>query len=56
MALNPASAIDHANLAVNYRELGETQAAVHFFRIALDLDPSLDLARQNIENLTRSDS
>lgn len=52
--LNPASAIDYANLAVNYRELGETEKAVHFFRIALDLDPSLDSARQNIGKLTRS--
>ena len=56
VALNPASAIDHANLAVNYRELGKTDAAVHFFRIALDLDPSLDLARQNIEQLIGSAS
>ncbi|MFO7860504.1 MAG: YcaO-like family protein [Desulfosalsimonas sp.] len=53
IALNPASGIDHANLAVNYREMGETEAAVRFFRIALDLDPSLEFARQHLEALRK---
>lgn len=53
IALNPASGIDHANLAVNYREMGDTEAAVRFFRIALDLDPSLEFARQHLEALRK---
>ncbi|MFW6271604.1 MAG: YcaO-like family protein [Desulfosalsimonas sp.] len=50
--LNPSSAIDYANLAVNYREAGDMETAVGCFRIALDLDPELDFARKNIEALT----
>ncbi|MCF8111319.1 MAG: YcaO-like family protein [Desulfobacteraceae bacterium] len=50
--LNPSSAIDYANLAVNYRETGDTETAAAFFRAALDLDPGLDFARENLEKLT----
>jgi ribosomal protein S12 methylthiotransferase accessory factor len=50
--LNPASGIDYANLAVNYREMGDTDRAVDFFKTALSLDPSLDFARQSLKNLT----
>ncbi|MFW6011222.1 MAG: YcaO-like family protein [Desulfosalsimonas sp.] len=50
--LNPTSAIDYANLAVNYRETGDTETAAAFFRAALDLDPGLDFARENLERLT----
>ena len=53
IALNPASGIDHANLAVNYREMGDRDAAIRFFRIALDLDPSLEFARQHLEALRK---
>lgn len=50
--LNPSSAIDYANLAVNYKETGDTETAAAFFRIALDLDPYLGFARQKLEELT----
>ncbi|MBS0013735.1 MAG: YcaO-like family protein, partial [Desulfobacterales bacterium] len=53
IALNPASGIDHANLAVNYREMGDTETATRFFQIALDLDPSLEFARQHLEGLRK---
>lgn len=52
LKLNPSSAIDYANIASNYRDMGETEKAVRYYRIALDLDPSIDFARQNLENLT----
>ncbi|MFO7963618.1 MAG: YcaO-like family protein [Desulfobacterales bacterium] len=52
IALNPGSAIDYANIGVNYRELGDVDSAVHFFRTALALDPTLTFARDALEKLT----
>ncbi len=50
--LNPSSAIDYANLAVNYRETGDIDSAAACFRLALELDQSIEFARQGLENLT----
>ncbi|MCF8094650.1 MAG: YcaO-like family protein [Desulfobacteraceae bacterium] len=50
--LNPSSAIDYANLGVNYRETGDIDTAVAYFKLAVELDPSMDVARQNLEKLT----
>ncbi|MFO7931610.1 MAG: YcaO-like family protein [Thermodesulfobacteriota bacterium] len=52
VSLNPSSAIDYANMAVNYRETGDAESAKACFRIALELDPELGFARQNLEELT----
>jgi ribosomal protein S12 methylthiotransferase accessory factor len=49
--LNPSSAIDYANIASNYRDLGETDKAVAYYRIALSIDPSIEFARTNLERL-----
>jgi len=49
--LNPASGIDYANLGVNYSRLGKQEEAVHYFTIALTLDPSLDFARDELARL-----
>ena len=49
--LNPRSAIDYANLATNLRELGKTEEAMAMYRKALSLDPSIDFARRNLEQL-----
>ena len=56
LKLNPASGIDHASIASNYRELGETEKAVDFYEMALVLDPDLEFARENLEKLTLSRS
>jgi len=45
VTLNPASAIDYANLGVNYHRLGKIGEAREFLTLALTLDPSLDFAR-----------
>ena len=50
--LDPSSAIDYANIASNYRDLGKTAEAVHYYRLALELDPSIDFARHNLARLT----
>ena len=54
--LDPSSAIDYANIASNYRDMGKSDEAVHFYRLALDLDPSIEFARDNLERLTGGES
>lgn len=49
--LNPSSGIDYANIASNYRDLGQTEKAISFYTLALKLDPGLDFARTNLEKL-----
>lgn len=49
--LNPASAMDYANLGVNYSRLGKTEEAAEYFTLALTLDPSLDFARHELGRL-----
>ena len=49
--LLPSSAIDYANLAVNYRKLGKNEEAIHFFELALALDPEIDFARDQLDEL-----
>ncbi len=51
IALNPGSAIDYANIASNYRDLGKTEDAIHYYELALSLDPSIDFARDNLARL-----
>jgi len=50
--LNPSSAIDYANIASNYRDMGETDKAIAYYRIALSIDPGIEFARANLEKLT----
>jgi ribosomal protein S12 methylthiotransferase accessory factor len=49
--LNPASAIDYANLGVNYRKLGKLEEAKNNLEIALSLDPSIDFARSHLDQI-----
>jgi ribosomal protein S12 methylthiotransferase accessory factor len=51
LELNPASAIDYANIASNYRDLGNRDMAVRFYKFALELDESIDFARENLREL-----
>jgi ribosomal protein S12 methylthiotransferase accessory factor len=52
--LNPASAIDYANIASNYRDMGQKEKAIRYYQMALTLDSSIDFARQNLEKLKKS--
>ncbi|MBN2125194.1 MAG: YcaO-like family protein [Deltaproteobacteria bacterium] len=54
IALNPGSAIDYANIASNYREMGDTERAIQYYRFALEMDPTIDFARENLEKLEKS--
>jgi ribosomal protein S12 methylthiotransferase accessory factor len=49
--LNPASAMDYANLGVNHRRLGNNDKAIHFFTLALSLDSDIEFARQQLAEL-----
>ena len=49
--LDPTSAIDYANIASNYRDMGEKGKAIRYYEMALTLDASIDFARQNLEAL-----
>ncbi len=51
LRIDPGSAIDYANVASNYRDMGQTAKAVYYYQRALDLDPELDFARSNLERL-----
>ncbi len=49
--LNPGSAIDYANIASNYRDMGDRDAAIRYYRFALELDPSIGFARESLQKL-----
>jgi len=51
LELNPASAIDYANIASNYRDMGNRDMAVRFYKFALELDENIDFARDNLKSL-----
>jgi len=51
LELNPASAIDYANIASNYRDMGNRDMAIRFYKFALELDDSIDFARDNLRKL-----
>ncbi len=53
LQLDPSSAIDYANIAANYRQMGETEKAIRYFRLALTLDDSIQFAKDNLEALQR---
>ena len=50
--LNPGSGIDYANIASNYRELGQTDEAIRYYKMALEIDPSIDFAWENLSRLS----
>ena len=49
--LNPSSAIDYANIASNYRDMGDKKQAIAYYRFALELDPTIEFARENLIKL-----
>ncbi len=49
--LNPVSAIDYANLAINLQHLGRLDEAIRNYRIALEQDGSISFAADNLARL-----
>ncbi|MCG6929631.1 MAG: YcaO-like family protein [Desulfofustis sp.] len=54
--LNPASAMDYANLGVNHNRLGHSEEAIRYFTLALTLDPSIGFAREQLDALTNANA
>ena len=52
--IDPSSAIDYANIASNYRDLGEREQAVDYYERALAIDPTIDFARDNLARLKKA--
>jgi len=50
--LDPGSAIDYANIASNYRDLDRPADAIRYYRMALEIDPGIAFARDNLARLT----
>ncbi|MBA4358624.1 MAG: hypothetical protein C0405_12965 [Desulfovibrio sp.] len=50
--IEPGQAINYANIGSNLRELGRMEMACQMYRHALDLDPTLEFARANLEKLS----
>jgi len=53
LAIDPSSAIDYANMAVNYRAMGNIEQALNYYQQALSIDPGIEFARQHLEELLR---
>ncbi len=49
--LNPVSAIDYANLALNLERLGRIDEAITNYHIALSQDPSIEFAQKGLAEL-----
>jgi ribosomal protein S12 methylthiotransferase accessory factor len=54
--LDPSSAIDYANIASNYRDMGQTAKAIRYYEMALTLDASIEFAKENLARLKSPDS
>lgn len=51
LSLDPGSAIDYANIASNYRDMGEKELAIRYYEFALELDSTIEFARDNLQRL-----
>jgi ribosomal protein S12 methylthiotransferase accessory factor len=51
IALDPGSAIDYANIASNYRVLGEKEKAIEYYQLALALDENITFAKEHLARL-----
>ncbi|MGW8303965.1 MAG: YcaO-like family protein [Desulfobacterales bacterium] len=54
--LDPSSAIDYANIASNYRDMGQPAKAIRYYEMALTLDASIEFARENLAKLKSQDA
>jgi len=51
IAIDPGSAVDYANIASNLRCLGMTHEASRWYEMAMELDPELEWARRQMQEL-----
>jgi tetratricopeptide (TPR) repeat protein len=48
LELNPKSALAYSNLGWTYEAMGDERKAIAHYRKALEIDPSLEAARDNL--------
>ena len=48
LELNPKSALAYCNLGWTYEAMGDERKAIAHYRKALEIDPSLEAARDNL--------
>lgn len=53
LRLNPASAIDHANLGLNLEMAGKLEEAISSYKTALSMDASISFASEHLDALLR---
>ena len=51
LRLNPGSAIDYANIASNYRDMGKKVEAIQYYEMAMAMDPEIGFAKDNLDKL-----
>ncbi len=51
LRIDPTSAIDYANIASNYRDMDKKVQAIRYYELALELDPTIEFARDNLSKL-----
>jgi len=51
LELNPKSALAYSNLGWTYEAMGDERKAIAHYRKALEIDPSLEAARDNLKLL-----
>lgn len=51
IALDPSSAIDYANIASNYRAMGEKAKAIKYYQTALTIDATIEFAQAHLAQL-----
>ena len=49
--INPKSALAYSNLGWTYEAIGDERRAIAHYRKALEIDPSLEAARDNLKLL-----
>lgn len=49
--IDPGSGIDYANIASNYRDMGENEKAIYYYKVALEIDPSIEFAKTALNRL-----
>ena len=54
LEIKPRSAMDHANIASNLRDLGDLDGAAEWYRKALKINPTLDFALSNLEKIEKA--
>jgi tetratricopeptide (TPR) repeat protein len=54
--INPASAIDYANIGSNLRDKGDKEGAAAMYKKALSLDPTIEFAREALRRLKDRDA